>query len=139
MKYHAAENLYVHQAIKPASLSAAETTGTHLDITPFSEVLVIASFGTAAANAEADLKIEESNSTTEASFGSITGGSFRQVTSTNDDAVYVGRFNAHKRKRYLRASNAGDAANAVLLSCTFVGISDQRRPVTQAQTVAFNL
>lgn len=121
--------------LKADNYSAASTDGTAVDTKGFRQALVILDAGTAAASAEADVHIESSadNST----WADISGATFAQITTANDEKVYVGSVACDLNARYLRAVVAGDGTNAVELSVVFVLMDPEVGPASQTNTVAF--
>lgn len=121
--------------LKADSYSAASTNGTAVDTKGYRKALVVLNAGTAAASAEADVSIETSadNST----WAALSGASFAQITTANDETVYVGSLDCDLNNRYVRAVNAGDGTNAVALSVTVVLLDPEVGPAAQTNTVAF--
>lgn len=138
-KYTATEFCRAVQSLEAKSLSAAETDGTVVDTRGYSECLVVANFGVAAANAEADVTIRESDNANGSNSSAVTGAVFTQVDVNNDQTTYVGRIDLSKRKRYLFARNVGDGANAVVLSVDLVLLHPKYGPASQVNTVAFSV
>ena len=135
MKFHATDNFLVKSLILPQSTSATELTDAYIDTKDYTEALVIYHAGTMGASAESDFGIEHSVSTTEASFGRLTGASFTQVTTANDDLLYTMNIDLTQTKRYIRGQNVGDGSNAGLVSGCVVLIGGKNLPVSQDQTV----
>lgn len=121
--------------LKAASYSAASTNGTAVDTKGYRKALVVLNAGTAAASAEADVSIETSadNST----WAALSGASFAQITTANDETVYVGSIDCDLNNRYVRAVNVGDGTNAVALSVDVILLDPEVGPASQTNTVAF--
>lgn len=142
MKYRLDEHLLVKVGLLPQSLSAAETLGPVIDRKGFDEALVIFLAGTAAASAEADVTVREgdesdgSDMATISVDGAAVTGAFTQVTTANDNTVYLMRIDLSQRKRYIQIKNAGDTSNAALVAVAVVlGGAVKDKPVTQDETV----
>jgi hypothetical protein len=137
MKYTADEFIKPNTTILPQSLSAALTNGSGVDTQGFKEALVVFHAGTAAASAEADVHVEESSD--DSTYVNITGAVFTQVTTANDNTIYVGRIKLEKRLRYLRAVNVGDGTNAVVLGVSIILLAANVLPVTQVNASVFDV
>lgn len=134
MKFHATENYLVKSGILPQSTSAAELTDAYIDTKDYTEALVIYHAGTMGASAESDFGVEHSVSTTEASFARLTGASFTQVTTANDNTIYTMAIDLTQTKRYIRCQNQGDGSNAGVVSGCVVLIGGKNLPVSQDNT-----
>lgn len=139
MKYTAHEHIKAAMGLLPQSLSAASTDGEIVDTRGYREALVVALFGTAAASAESDVIVNEGDASDMADEAPISGAAFAQVTTANDETIYVGRLDLEGRKRYLRVNNAGDGSNAVVLAVAIILMHPRKLPVVQDETVAFNV
>ena len=122
--------------LKADNYSATSTDGASVDTKGYRQALVVVNAGTAAASAEADIHVEGSpdNST----WTDISGATFAQITTANDETVYVGSIACDLNPRYLRAVVAGDNTNAVELSVDIILMDPEIGPATQVQTAAFN-
>ena len=114
--------LKVVQSFKPGPQAVSESTGeggTAVDTAGFREVLVVLDCGTNEAGATADIKIQEC-ATSDGQFADIDDAAFAQVTTGNDNAVYVGRIAmTPTRKRLLRAFKL-IAVDTCALAVTFI-------------------
>jgi hypothetical protein len=128
MKYAANEFAKACLSLEPKSLSAATTNGTGVDCKDFDEALIVAMYGVAAANAESDITVEESDDNS--SFTAITGAAFTQVVTAGDQVLRTGRVDLRKHKRYLRMVNSGDGSNAVLVAGAIVLMSPKTGPAS---------
>lgn len=122
--------------LKPAAYSAATNNGTAVDCLGYRRALVVFNAGTADASAEADVKIQSSDASG-SGFADITGATFAQVTTANDDTIYVAEIQTENHKRYLRAVATCDGTNAVTLSVEIVLMDPIDGPAEQLETVAF--
>jgi len=77
----------VVQALKADAWGVAANTSSAIDGTGFDTARVILNAGTA--GGELNVKVQ-SATTSGGSYADISGAAFAEVTSTNDDAVYVG-------------------------------------------------
>jgi hypothetical protein len=133
----------IHQALKymqslvPASRTAASTDGTGIDCQGFEEALVIFDLNTIASTGTADVHVEESDDNS--TFTDITSAVFSQKTAASDITPYVARIDLTKHARYLRAVLACDGSNAVIAGVAFLLGSPKNLPVTQANTVGFDV
>lgn len=138
----------VHQVLRPffsilpLSLSAASTDGTYVDTYGYEEALIIFNAGLAAGAAESDVTIRQSANSDGSSSTVITGATFTQITTANDNTIYVGRIDLKQgavTSRYIGARNVGDGANAVVIAVTILMSSFKYPPVTQANTTVFDI
>ncbi|MCK9602186.1 MAG: hypothetical protein M0R06_24285, partial [Sphaerochaeta sp.] len=96
-----ADNLTTSQSIAPGSHSANASyglQGTGIDVLGY-RTLVNLNSGTNGAGGTVDVKLQESDDNT--TYADWTGGSFTQVTTSNDTAVYEKEYTG--TKQYLRA------------------------------------
>jgi len=85
---------------------AGTTNGTGVDTLGFHQALVILNVGTVTTSL--DVKLQESSDNGSGdSFADITGAAFTQVTTGNDNAVYVARVNLTGTERYIRVVGTG--------------------------------
>ena len=121
--------------LKADNYSAASTDGAAVDTKGYRQALVVVNAGTAAASAEADIHVEGSpdNST----WTDISGATFTQITTANDETVFVGSIACDLNPRYLRAVVACDGTNAVELGVTIVLMDPEVGPAAQVNTAAF--
>lgn len=129
MKYTADEFVKYMPSILGAAVTDASTDGTGVDCKGYDECLVIFDAILAAANAEGDVHIEESDDNS--TFADITGAVFTQITPSNDAASMVGRIDLRTHKRYLRAVLATDGSNAFTGSVGFALINPKYGPASQ--------
>jgi hypothetical protein len=89
--------------------------GTHLsgaiDTAGYHQALVVYNAGTTAGAGTTDITVEAAT-TSGGSYTAVSGAAFAQVTTANDEAVYVGRVNLTGTDRYLKvkAVQGGGAA-----------------------------
>lgn len=133
----------MHEWTKPIemntdiSLGTGTTNGTAIDTDNFDEALIIVKSGQNGTSGTVDIKIQESD-VSGSGFADITGAAFAQIVEANDNTVYHGRLSLIGRKRYIRAvivvgTAACDVAVLCQLGCPI------KMPVTQVQTISFNL
>ena len=80
------------------------------------------------------------DSADDSTFADITDATFTQVTTANDNLLYVGRINLRQNgvDRYLRAV-ATDAVAACVSSVEIILLNGYKLPVEQTNTVAFSV
>lgn len=109
--------------IPPAVYSANPTTEAFVDTRGWSECLVILHCGTFTSTATMDIAIHESTASNGSGSTAITNAAFAQISTANDDAVYVGRINLQNKKRYIGSvATYGGSGNAIF-SMTIVPIA----------------
>lgn len=124
--------------IASAAHAAGTVNGDAVDTAGFKDVKAVVNSGTNVATGTADIKIQESDNGS-TGWADITGAAFTQITTANDNAVYTGRVRmTPSRKRYLRAV-AVVANAACALSVTFELGDAKQEPVSQANTIAFDV
>ena len=80
---------------------AVTTNGTGIDTRGYHQALVILNVGTVTTSL--DVKVQESSDDDTAdSYADISGAAFTQVTTANDNAIYVARINLTGTERYIR-------------------------------------
>lgn len=100
--------------IPPASYSASPTTEAYVDTRGWSECLVVLHCGTFTSTATLDVAMYESSASNGSGATAITSAAFAQVSTANDDAVYVGRINLQDKSRYIGSvATYGGSGNAV--------------------------
>jgi len=131
----------LHQFVKPVVgiLAANRSTGTvngpAIDRLGFEDALVVVNSGTNGTNGTVDIKIQESDAS-DSGFADISGAAFPQITTDNDETIYVGRLKLTGRKRYIRVvATVGTAACAFGVD-VILGKAEQL-PVSQVNAVAF--
>ena len=139
MKQTAHEEVKVVHMLDAASYgAAAEAFSTAVDCKGFDEMLLIVNAGVITATGDVALQLEESadNST----WVDITGASEADTTLVvaNDQKSYVGRIDLRKRLRYIRVGYDVDD-DAAIMSMDAVLLGAKEKPVTQENTVLFNV
>lgn len=135
MKFCGSDFINVYSALVPKAYSAASTSTGAIDTLGYSEAIVVLHAGAAAANAEAQVTVLESVSTTAASFAHVPGGTFTQVTPTAATNInQILSIDLTKRKRYLNIKNVGDGSNAVTFGVNVLFFRANSLPVTQTAT-----
>lgn len=131
------ETLLVKTMVTPEDWGTGAVTSAAVDTKGFEEALIVLSVGTAGASAGIDILVQESDAST-TGFTNISGTTFTQVTTSNDETEFVGRIRLGGRDRYLRVLGTVTTATSELaVICILTG--GQREPVTQSNTVAFNI
>lgn len=131
------------RVVKTQALAAATTAGvagTGVDCKGYRECLVILDAILAAANAEADIKIQESSDDGDSdTYADVSGAAFTQITPANDVTYYVARIDLTKRERYLRSYATMDGSNAFTGGVFFVLMDPIVGPATQVNSTVFNV
>ena len=87
--------------IQADDYAGTTTNGTGIDTQGFHQALVILNVGTVTTSL--DVKVQESSDNGSGdSFADICGAAFTQVTTANDNAIYVARINLTGTERYIR-------------------------------------
>lgn len=113
-----ADNVSVNQSIAPgAHVTAASYSlkGTGVDVSAATSAIVVLESGTNGAGGTVDVKLQESDTDSDAAYADVTSGAFTQVTTANDNATYEKSYTG--TKKYLRVVST--VANA---TCEF-GVS----------------
>lgn len=102
------------------SLSAAA-----IDTKGFHQALIVYNAGTSAGSATTDITVTAAK-TSGGTYAAVTGGVFAQVTTANDEAVYVGRVNLDGTNRFLKlsavqATAAAEFSVSVILTPYYTG------------------
>lgn len=122
-----AESMTTYQCIKPGSQSVAAAyslKGTGVNVLG-KRALVILDSGANGTGGTVDMKIQECDTDTDASYTDWTGGAFTQVTEANDNAIQEKEYTG--TKQYIRVvATVGTAA------CSF-GVSVQVETATHAE------
>lgn len=128
-----AVELKMNQSVRAQAQGAGTVNGIGVDCQASEEIIAVLDAGTFTTGT-ADVKLQESDDNS--SFADITSAVFAQVTSSNDEAIYVGRVSRRTRpatKRYIRAVSV--VATAICpLSVTLIEASVQQMP---GQSLAF--
>ncbi len=132
-------SMKVTSTILPAAHAAGTVNGTAVDRKGHQEALVVVHSGANGENGTVTIKVQESD-VAGSGFADIPGAAFGQITTANDETVYVGRINlaSGSRKRYLRAVATVDTAACVFGVSIILG-SFRDLPVSQVNPVAFSV
>ncbi len=139
---------YTHEFVSAPLLAAdayaaAATYGvvnTYLDCQGYDQAVAVIIPGVAAANAESLITVQESDSTTAASFANITNAAFTQITPTAvSHTVQLGYINLRPRKRYLRLKSVGDGSNAVEVAGTILAYGARVKPMGQPSSITASI
>lgn len=96
--------------IQADDYGAVTTNGTGVDTMGFHQALIILNVGTVTTSL--DVKVQESSDDGSGdSYADITGAAFTQVTTANDNAIYVARINLTGTERYIRCVGTGVGAS----------------------------
>lgn len=138
MKLNPQTRMKPASGIPPAVYAASPTTEAFVDVRGWGECLVILHCGTFTSTATMDIAIHESSASNGSGSVAITSAAFAQISTANDDAVYVGRINLQDRLRYIGSvATYGGSGNAIF-SMTIIPIG----PYTSAladQTYVFSV
>ncbi len=109
-----------------------------IDTKNFDEALIMINAGVFSATGDANITVTECD-TSDGAYAAITGAVFDEITVTNDQDIFVGRLKCKNWERYIKlsmvlADDVADASAIVLLT-KYDGLS----PVTQENTVAFDV
>jgi hypothetical protein len=118
--------------------SADTHKGSAIDRLGFEEALVVVNSGANGASGTVDIKVQESDTTTDGDFADVAGAAFIQITEANDNNVCVGRLNLVGRKRYLRVVAVVGTAACDLGVEVILGAAKEG-PVSQVNPAAFSL
>lgn len=116
------------RAVNTGGLTAFDNSGNGAG----REMLILLNTGTFSTGS-LDLKIQESDDNS--TWNDITGAAFPQITSANDEKLYIGRIQIEHRKRYFRAHETLATA-ASDYGCVALVINHPIQPVTQLSTTA---
>lgn len=144
------ESTRTRVAVTPRATSAESTlyngsaqgnTGVGIDTRDFDEALIMAQVG--AISGTLDIAVYDSSvGTNSTGATAITGAAFTQITASyvGSDGVFVGSVKTKNTKRYLyiQTITATAAAKSFAVS-VLLGKGDGPMPVSQAQTVAFQV
>lgn len=125
--------------IAPVSVAAAANavSANSIDVTPYEELLCIFNIGVAIGSPTSyTCALEDSANGT--SFAAVTGAD-SGVTLTAASAVYVGRVRRTKLRQYARVKITVNGGTSALVAATLIGCEARVEPVTQDNTVAFNV
>ena len=86
------------------------TNGTGVDTLGYHQALVVLNVGTVTTSLDVKLQESSDNGSSD-SFADISGAAFTQVTTANDNTVYVARVNLTGTERYIRAVCTGVGAS----------------------------
>lgn len=123
------------RALVPADMAATTVTGPDIDCEGYSEALFILSTGVIATSL--DVKLQEANEhattpDTAGTYADVAGAAFTQITSANDDTVYVMRVDLTQRRRFLRLTETGVGTTGAYAASVILTPSEW--PASQAQT-----
>lgn len=131
------EALRIFDMIPGGSYAAGTTTATGVDVSAFTELLVVLSSKLNQATGTLDVKCRHCD-TVGGTYADISGAVFTQLTTANDTAVYTGRINLDPVKAFVNV--VGVVATAACeYGVIFIAIGAIAQPVTQAQTVVFSV
>ena len=130
------EALKAVNAIETQNLAATTVDGAGFDTKDFDEVLFVVNAGVT--DGTVDIKIQEStdDAATDA-YTDIAGAAFVQITSSNDQDVFVGRVRCKNFEQFLRATVTTTGTTSDVGVAGLLGKFDGLAPVTQGNAVAF--
>lgn len=138
MKCNPQTILKAASGIPPAAYSANPTTEAFVDTRGWSECLVVLHCGTFTSSATLDVAIHESAASDGSGSVAITSAAFAQVSTANDEQVFVGRINLQDRLRYIGSvATYGGSGNAAA-SMAIIPIGP-RDTVLANQTYSFSV
>ena len=124
--------------IASQSIGAATVDGSGIDTKDYDEALVVLNVGVT--DGTLDVKLQESNDNgVSDSFADITGASFTQITTANDEDIYVARIRVKNFERYIRVSATGTGTTTDTSVLVLLGKFDGLAPVSQVNAVEFAL
>lgn len=134
------KHVLVYPAILPASTNVASIYSSAIDTTGFEKALVILLSGTNTTGAEVDMTVREGAArTVSTTHVHVAGSSFTQVTTSNDNTVYVGEVDLRKRLRYISLWQKRDGTNEAVAGAVVVLFGKKYAPSTQYKTLAFSI
>ena len=96
--------------IQADDYGAVTTNGSGVDGKGYHQALIVLNVGTVTTSL--DVKVQESSDNGSGdSYADISGAAFTQVTTANDNAIYVARINLDARERYIRVVGTGVGAS----------------------------
>ena len=139
MKGTIQEAIKAIHSLLPQALATGANNGAGVDCKGYGEALVVVIAGATTSNGSHAFKVQESSDDAVAdAYADITDATFTAITTSNDNAVYVGRLNLRGCERYIRVVDTG--TNQTMLGAALIVLAEpQLAPVSQVGTVAFNL
>ena len=109
--------------LKSDAYSASTHNSAAIDTAGYHQALVVFSAGTHGGTSDVTV---EAATTSGGSYSAVSGAVFAQVSSSNDDAVFVGRINLQGTDRFLKVkavvgTSACDLAVSVILTPYYTG------------------
>lgn len=96
--------------IQADDYGAVTTNGTGVDTLGYHQALIVLNVGLVTTSL--DVKVQESSDNGSGdTYADISGAAFTQVTTANDNAIYVARINLDARERYIRVVGTGVGAS----------------------------
>lgn len=139
MKFGADKFCQVVHAVTPASYTS-DTYSSAIDTRGYEEALVLIIKGVAGTTSTMTCVVQESVSTTGASFAHISGASFSGISPTAaTKATEIGRIDLRGRKRYLRVYANVTGSNGVIMGADVVLLNPKIQPATASSTVKFTI
>ncbi len=126
--------------LEPGDHNASAPTGAAIDCLGFREAKVVLAVATVAGTSPTlDVKVQSSDASG-GTYADISGAAFTQVTTANDEKVFVGRIHLQPQQRWLKVVATHGGTHTESSYCCVVELSEYRKPpVTQSETVAFNV
>lgn len=135
MKFTAGELLKAIATVDPDNYTAT-VNGAGVDCRGFTEALIVLEIGTATTGT-LDAKVQDSADNV--TFADVTGATFSQKGTGDDDTTFVGSLNVEKLKRFIRVVLTLATTPDFDASVLVVLIAKEVAPVTQVNTSAFTL
>lgn len=112
--------------------------GASVDTKGTEEALVVLNVGVIPSSGTLDVKVQ--HSATNTVWADLSGASFTQIAQADDESVHIGRIvlNRSSVNRYLRIVGVDTNEAIPYGACIILG-GDQYRPVTQPNTIDFEL
>jgi len=117
--------------------TAANASG--IDGQDFSEIVIALNAGQVTGNGTLDVILMESDTDSAAAASAVSDANFDQITTANDNALYVGSALNKYLKRYLFVRSVKGGTGSVDFAITAQESRYCKVPVSQSNTVAFDI
>jgi hypothetical protein len=140
MMHTLSEGLKAVVGVVPDAHGAGTVNGAAIDTLGFNRALIIVNSGTNEATGTLDVKVQHC-ATSGGTYADITDAVFTQITTANDNTIYVGEVKigaVNSVNRYIRVvavigTASGDSGSVVILGRA------EDLPVEQVNTVEFSV
>lgn len=141
------EDVKTVQVQKPVSTTTAATlfngaaagSASGIDGSVFEEIVIVLNVGQVTGNGTLDVILMESTTDSAAAATAVTGASFTQITTANDNALYVGSALNKYLSRYLFVRTVKGGTGSVDFAITAQESRQTTVAVSQSNTVAFDI